>query len=830
MLPALGPGDAEYRLRMDEEYFMHIVPKMLAQGGRQNIKFVKLLREAILVNQYPALEDVFKNSGYAKSTIYSRTFMLKKLQYFTDGVLNKLFYNDYYRYLDTVYNMKETMDISVEDSSVLDEIEINALYTHKDILNVLKNNADIRFKFPSGVEFSNLNYTDYKVQYVQFNHIGTNTPVPYPINFYYKCNRCGGVQRFDEIPNKNKKCPLAECGGVLIRDEIKDLVAMVYASQVTVDGRDIPAISLVEIPNGEFTAATLMCRDTKNINYYVFILAVEEKVYESTQLDICSGEHAVWQLIDIIDNIHQERANYHIDGMDYYKAAVLMAAIANASGFKSYNILIAGKSGGAKTVTPRWYHNTFSLMCKLQDVVSLSLPGVVGSTSVININNRNIQIREPGLLSRYEFVILDELYNKVDDSLMGKLKGALSTPTMSKEVHGNRSESDKNASAVATANITPSVYNAARNKFNVYIQDYLANPDSYPLLNDYTRQAYELLRFGRDPVAIVSKTMELECAAEGLNWIDGQALSDLDRFPLIFYVGNPAAGEDNSVPDHIFDDTDSKITTPVLQSMVYSQETRDYIQYCGNIKVVVDDEMLIRVKEFISGMWSGDYIHSKARGMRNIFKTLELSAMICGREYLSDMDFEFVKQLFDRTCHWIEIDDLRRRPDESCDSVHPHGRKEPVSSDIESFIDKRFKRYDLYGEGKSFWERGLINISCDILTEFGIDDPAVAQKHIEYYIKKNAPDDANVFDMHTIPSDAPDVIEYFKKVKGGMDIGEFRELITKEFANKKKIPKSELEKLCAECKVDVGVLNDQLNIMKRRSMLVDAGDSFKWVG
>ena len=96
----------------------------------------------------------------------------------------------------------------------------------------------------------------------------------------------------------------------------------------------------------------------------------------------------------------------------------------------------------------------------------------------------------------------------------------------------------------------------------------MANPDSYYLLNDYAKQAHELLRFGTDPIELVSKTMELECAAEGMNWIDGQPLSDLERFGLIFYVGNPAAGEDNSVPDHIFDDTDSKITTPALQNIV----------------------------------------------------------------------------------------------------------------------------------------------------------------------------------------------------------------------------------------------------------------------
>ena len=96
---------------------------------------------------------------------------------------------------------------------------------------------------------------------------------------------------------------------------------------------------------------------------------------------------------------------------------------------------------------------------------------------MISVNNRNIQIREPGLLTRYEHVVLDELYNKVDDSLMGKLKGALSTPTISKEVHGNRTESDKNASVVATANIAPSVYNIARKKLknDSFLQEVLYN-------------------------------------------------------------------------------------------------------------------------------------------------------------------------------------------------------------------------------------------------------------------------------------------------------------------------------------------------------------------
>ena len=410
--------------------------------------------------------------------------------------------------------------------------------------------------------------------------------------------------------------------------------------------------------------------------------------------------------------------------------------------------------------------------------------------------------------------------------MISQLKGSLSSPTISKEVAGNRMEISKTACVTATANIESAVYNASRKRFKAYKDMYLSDADGYADINDFTKAAVEYNLFDTDMGGIISRTVQYESAADGINWIDGQSFSDLDRFALLFYVGNPAVDDSLDVPDHVFDTIDLEISTPDLQRSIYSQNVRDYIQYCSRIKVVMDDDMKQRAKELIRDVWVGDHIHSKARGMLYIKKTLELSAMICGRDYLSEMDFEFVRELFGKTCHWVETNEMRRGDVD----MQPQGRKAPVSSEIELFIDQRFKRYDLYGEGRSFWERGLVNISCDITTEFGIDDPAIVQKHIEDYIKKNAPNDANTFDAHTIPSEALDVIEYFKKIKGGMDIGEFRELVAKEFANKKKIPKLELEKLCTKCKVDVGVLNDCLGNMKRRGNIMSDGEFFRWVG
>jgi len=654
----LSPGDVEYFHRMDKEFFLRIVPKMFEHKGRQNKNFVKLLQERILILKYPTIHDVLKHSGYADSTIATRTSALNQLMYFTDGTLNKMFHRDYNIKWAEMYDLKESMSVSVVDSSALDNIEINSLFSYKDIFNVIKNNRDIKFLFPEDIKSSDLDYQSNSIQYVQFNHIGTNKSIPYQINFYYKCTRCSGVQRYEEQP-KHLKCPLADCGGTLVREVDKDLVTRVHASQVSVAGEYIPAISLVEIPNGEFTAAMLMCRDSKNSTYYVFIISVKERKYECAQLELTNDRHAVWQLIDTIDNIHESRMGFHIAGMEYYKAGILMSVIANATGFTSYNVLIAGKPGGAKTSTARWYYNTVSLMCKLQDVVSVSIPGLVGSSSVINVNNRNIQINEPGLLARNEFVVLDELYSSIDNKLISKLKVSLSSPTISKEVAGNRSEMTKTACVTATANIVPAVYNKSRKRFNEYLDMYLADPHSYYSINEFTEEAMNDNFLDDDASEIVARTVQLECASDGFNWIDGQSFADLDRFALLFYVGNPVIADKAGVPNHIFDNVDLETSTPDLQRSIYSQNVRDYIKYCSRIKVVINDDIRKRVEDLIQEIWDNDYIHSKSRGMLYVKKTLDMSAMLCGRDHLTDMDFDFVRELFKKTGRWVEVEDLR---------------------------------------------------------------------------------------------------------------------------------------------------------------------------
>lgn len=832
----LGPTDTEFKRRMSKDCFGHIVPAMFHSDKRSNKRFVEMLRQTILITQFPTLDDIFQTSTYTPKTIRSRKSSLKKSKYFTDDRLNRMFYDDYYSQFAIYYDMMEDMSVSINDSSGLDEVTLSPLFTHSEVTKILNSNVNLKFAFPSTHKVANLDFMDNKVQFVKFNHIGINTSVPYPINFYYVCSGCKSIHRFPTVPT-SKRCPFPNCNGTLVRKEEKDSVVRVFASQISEVSGTIPAISLVEIPNGEFTAAVLICRDEQNTRYSVFILAIEEKSYETMPFIVNRDEHAIWQMIERIDALHEERMNFHIHGMDYYKAAILMMMVANFSDFTSYNILIAGKSGGAKTVTPKWYFNTISLACKIQDVVSVSMPGLVGSSSDIQVNNRSIRINEPGLLSRYEFVVLDEFYNKTEVRLIGQLKGSLSSPTISKEVHGNRSEIKKTASVVATANIAHAVYNSSRQKYDDYLRIYRADPDTYANYDAHTEKAVNDNLFDTDVSEIIKRTVQHMYKAEGMNWIDGQTLSDLDRFALIFYVGNPFVDKETVVPDHIFDTIDAEISTPDLQRIIFSQEIRDYLKWCSQIKIIMDADMKAKVKTFIKGLWNKDHIHSDARGMRYISKTLEISAMICGRDYITERDFDFVKDLFSRSCRWVEIDEMVQERSDKIYDEHQYDRREPADSAVKLYLDECCVHFDLWGEGFKDYDNVVKNIGFKLMGEFHMDDPAIVQRNLDLYLAAH-PHGENG-NAGNIPSDEcyvlpeqnnnPPVLSCYTSGEDGQLLRDFYDSILEKHRRGNTIMKVDLGAVCLAEGIDQSEMDAHLSHMCKHHMMMEKNTCYKWL-
>lgn len=836
-LKKMKPDDPRYRMAIRRESFVPIAREMLAYKNKYaNTGSVELLRDALLFDFTPTLDEIFHedNNEYSLKTIRNRKTDFRKSAFFDeDDRLRDSFLKQYFERVRLLETMTDDVKIAKQESLMINEIELNKHYSYDDVIFILKQNPDIKFKFPdTALAIRNMNFNDPRVQFVTLNHIGTEMPVPFHIHYHYQCNAC---EHEIHTPTalKSVKCPMPGCEGAMKKIPEKDLVLGSYASQVMYESTSLPVISLVPIPQGEFTGASILCRDTKNTKYYVLLLAVHEREYVSTELTFDKSEHVIWQMIEQIDNIHKDRLDGCIEGLDYLKAAVILMAISNAAGFKSFNVLVAGRQGIGKTVTGLLYMNTLSRTCKVQDAATLTLPGIIGSTTTIDVNNQRVQVREPGLLVRNDLVVIDEMFAK-QRKILGDLKNALSSASLTKEVAGNRSEVPKNACVMATANIDPEIYIRYQEKFREYMEIYQASPETFLDFSDVTGKAVAANPLCHDAGQLISEVIRIECMEHGINWIDGQALPDLDRFVLIFYMGDVSKEDRSKIDDYLHRGVNTDMPNSELQERIFTQEIREYIQYCATAEVDIDSDQDEIVK-FAEKILKIDHIHSPSRLLKYIKYMLRFSAALNQRTVLNKMDFEFVEELLMHTCRWFEPEELVRGqlgPLPAAEVVDFSEERDPSMpvpvSKVVAFIDQKFERYDMYNLSQQLWDRAIENIMFDIEREFqflSVDD---IKKIMNEYVENHGgrPDDVfadvEVFDAKT-GSRIP-----FGTVPMGISPKDVLNIFINEFMEFGYVTKEALDEFSTKQGLAKAVVSANINIMREKGLIIDVGQAYKW--
>lgn len=423
------PGDAGYNYFFREEYFYHVVRDMLGSGISRI--FIEQLRLALLIRRDPLALDVATACGYStKATGRTIRARLNKLPYFTDGRVNDLFFIDYYRQFLSRFETKE--EIARLSLSSGRDTTVTTEYTLQSIMHILKNNASAQFLYDHGVDIADLNYSDQHVQYISLDHIGDVTISPYYIEYFYRCSRCKVTSMHTSVLTSTK-CPTRDCGGTLRRKEEKDTHTVVYTSYAAHGDVRNYVVSLVDIPDGVFNAAVVVCRDDRGSGYYLFIVAVDTPKQGYVGVVACDNPHMVWNLVDRIDGVHQSRTGFHIDGMDYYKAAFIFMVVANAAGMRTYNILAAGNSK-YRSMVPKWYSATLSRLWTYHNVDAIKSHVVKGSIDVIGINGQKMEVHIPGMFARNELAVLDGWEPGMNNSTIRMIKrsvGSDSIPSVS---------------------------------------------------------------------------------------------------------------------------------------------------------------------------------------------------------------------------------------------------------------------------------------------------------------------------------------------------------------------------------------------------------------
>jgi len=835
-MPDIIPGTAEYRKLLKVDTFKKIAGQLLTENGAKFANggtIEKVLHPAFMRSMTPSLDEMFADSDFTKSSISQRKSKLRKSRYIQDDVFKIDFIEDYLSLAQETQAQQRVARLAVDDSVLKDEIIAHTDYNLDDVTTILGRNKEIKFRFPENVNIKELDLNTYTVQYTTFSHMGVGMSSPFHITFCYKCSECNKVLKVPSLL-KSLKCREEDCSGVLVRHKDEDLKIPCEISQVTSGKYSRPVASLVPIPDGDFNAACILTTDEKNTEYMVIILAVEEKEYTSASLEFEPHRHVAWQLIDRIDAIHEDRVYTHIDGLDYIKAGLLFAALGNDAGYKSFNVSVVGRAGTGKTTLCSLYAATLSNKFKVQDGSSLSLPGLVGSSTQIDFNGRRMPFREPGLLTRYDLVVIDEFYS-LPSSVFTDLKKSLLSPEISKEVAGNRTTQPKNATVYSTANVPPDYISKIKDKKDEYRRIYRADPETFKHHNQFTEKVDRYHPFITNPEEFIDKALEYEFAEKGYNWIDGQHVQELDRFTLLFYLGDPLKRTEDFSHDAILGFSD-EIDKYDSLSQLYSPEIREYLHYCSTIQVDLNDkDTLDKISELASELYAMDHIHTDRRFLKNITKMLEYSAKINQRNHLTKMDYDFVRALYSKTCHWIEPSEIRLSADVADGSDDDRDDTAgvvqlPVTRDaVNAFLNERTQRYDLTNLSQDMWLRAVQNILCDMTDKFRFQCYEEAEMYLKDYLGLTNELSNNTFDEPEVILASSRPVNPFKNLSS-IDEEELLSTLVDTIAKHKEIPKESFEVIITQHGIDQQMLNDHLSELKRRGMIMDGGDSYVWTG
>ncbi|MEA3471082.1 MAG: hypothetical protein U9R24_05155, partial [Thermodesulfobacteriota bacterium] len=479
---------------------------------RKNTVFIKMLISALSETEYPSFDDVWNQSKhpYTESTKKQNRSWIKRSGWLDGEVFGARFWDEYQRRWTEKNKNKERMTALKNEAILRHSYTVERGYDYENTMDVLRVNPHVEYNLPT-LTVKKLDHFDtHGVQILKMNHVGGNPVVQLPLSFHYRCGKCGNEA---DLPYEVKKVPCndPDCGGSMVRIKSQDVIRPAFASRVITDDlNSISIISLTEIPQGEFIGAVFLCRNKSD--YYLFMIATEEIEPSSSTVAIQPGRHAIWQLIDQIDEQHEERLGKYIHGMEWYKAAILLAYLANCKGRVSTNCLIVGDPGVGKTSTPRFYIATLTPQQKVIDAMQLTGPGLHGSMAQIKIGDTTVNVPEAGFLVRNRFVVIDELFEN-RNVLMPQLKSALMSSTISREVAGNRTQTPKYATAIATSNKIPAVVREQVKWMSTWL--------------DGDEQG---LSFSEHPA---QDAMIDEWTSRGLEWRTGQTLADMDRYPLI---------------------------------------------------------------------------------------------------------------------------------------------------------------------------------------------------------------------------------------------------------------------------------------------------------
>lgn len=534
--------------------------------------------------------------------------------------------------------------------SLVDKVVVDKSFDYKNTSECMYVNPRITYDMPQEFRISFIDFTSTNLQYCKMNSISDSVPIPFSLMFTFTCEVCGcrsvGLSETAKI-----RC--RTCKKFMKYDEAATERITMYATRVYVGGTYMDAYSLMPLPTNQFDASLIPFEyDGK---YAVLVLSYSRPKPFEFELKWVDGDRTI-QMMHMIDDYHKKRVGKYFVGLDHIKLALLYMCWARKCNLVASNCMIVGPPGCGKSTLSKYYGFTMFADSLYADAASTTIPGLIGSGEVIDSGGSRVQTVQPGILERYDYVVMDELLDKPRSELE-ELKSMLESEMVKSQKHNNKRNVPRRAVVIGAANI-PTAHTKA-----------VAN---------LRRMMEGVGGSQNDDISSMSVNLRSQFTSNGINWRDGIPYTVLDRFILIFYLKKKTT--DVKLNKAIMDGDDGSIREDVLYSLLRTDVFSNYLDEVALIynRFKIDStgfdaeqtEKLLKKYKMVSGSDTGgfgDDIHSLERLQKNITRLVIFHATMNMRDRSDESDYAFVDKLYSVTCNFYNIEDLVWDPDKKVD-------------------------------------------------------------------------------------------------------------------------------------------------------------------
>jgi len=644
---------------------IHIVNKYL-QNKRYSVFFLELRNQKPIIS----LTDLLDTAGCTnRQTRKAKRSFWKK--YLVPNDSNDLIFSpDFMSKIEkdlqhTTKHENWVKHIANEEVSHLQSIQIKEEFTKEDIYRILTSNPTIKFEYPPQNSLQPLDFQKKSIQYSNVTNMSTSTSDPFYISYAFKCHNCKEIIYHPSIIYDSKPVPktiACKCEKSIkaFLDLEQSISRKVYISEIYNENDEtITAIALEKLPQGDIQIATLLCSDLNQ--YYLIVLCA--KPIETKQIDLLFNhdEHKSWQIVKMIDEYHTKTIlKKQIIGLDYFKLALIVQKVLNASGLASFNILINTPPGKGKNATMRLHSFTYYKHVKIQPASSLSIPGLRGNVSSFDFGGKKMRYYQSGLMQNHNCSAIDEIFDTPKEVLV-QFKNYLSEETMNTTVAGNMRKIPKHCSIVGLSNQKVSaVYN-----YEMKVKEELEREG---IDSNFGVSIYET---ASDPeVQKIIERVHTKMFINGVNWMDGQDLSFLERFNLIFYISPSHQDKEEKTEEQVKKDyeegkiinfTEKKFNDLELERILYNSTFDNYLSNCSKGKTLEwDSNHQWKIEQLYRKLKIHITFISETRLTFTLYNLIKALTFIDGRTIPSDEDFEIAEELMKRCFKWTKLENLQK--------------------------------------------------------------------------------------------------------------------------------------------------------------------------